>query len=69
MVALLAFVIIWIIDIALSLFSEKKAGIADSIGSCYACDTETSMIFDTIEEINAIKGAEAAEKVKKERYY
>ena len=66
--ALALVVIIWIIDIALSLFSEKKAGIADSIGSCYACDIETSMIFDTIEEINAIKGAEAAEKVKKERY-
>ena len=61
--------IIWIIDIALTLFSEKKAGIANSIGSCYACDIETSMIYDTVEEINAIKGAEAAEKVNKERYY
>lgn len=61
--------IIWGIDIGLTLFSEKKAGIANSLGSCYAYDIETGMVYDTIEEINAIKGAVAAKKANKEKYF
>ena len=61
--------IIWGIDIGLTLFSEKKAGIANSLGSCYVYDIETGTVYDTIEEINAIKGAAAKEKVSKEQYF
>lgn len=69
LLGLIAFASILGIDLLMTLASPKKAGIANSISSCYACDLDTSMIYDTIEEVNAIKGAEQERKNQKIKYF
>ena len=69
LLGLITFASVLGIDLLMTLTSPKKAGIANSIASCFACDLDTSMIYDTIEEVNAIKGAEQERKNQKIRYF
>lgn len=62
-------VVILGIDLILALFSDNKAGLASTIASVYSVDGETTMIFDTIEELNAKKAEEQRQKDTKKKLY